>query len=85
MIDYYFETGNFSTEQNISHIPKCNMCDNCCGNKIQQIHDITKESEIIVNIISNNKLHKGFDVGMEKTICLIQETNIYFYIKKMVA
>ena len=73
MIDYYFETGNFSTEKNISHIPKCNMCDNCCGNKIQQIHDITKESEIIVKIICNNKLHTGFDVGMEKTICLIQK------------
>ena len=27
MIDYYFQTGKFSTEGDISHIPKCNMCD----------------------------------------------------------
>jgi ATP-dependent DNA helicase RecQ len=75
MIDFYFETGEFSTEDNIEHLDPCNMCDNCCNDHKQEIKDISKESQEIVTIISRNKSQKGFNVGMGKTLKLIQQSN----------
>jgi len=73
MIDYYFETGKFSTEINITHIPKCNMCDNCCGMKKQDMKDITEESKVVVRVIKSNHAKTNFNVGMEKTIVLVKK------------
>ena len=75
MIDYYFETGEFSTEDKITHIPKCNMCDNCCGTKKQKIKDLSEEAKVIVNIIQTNQNTTGFNLGMEKTVTMIMKKN----------
>ena len=67
IIDYYFEKGEYPTEENINHIPKCNMCDNCCGKKKQELLDISEETKTIVNIINKHYREKGFTFGMVKT------------------
>jgi hypothetical protein len=51
------------------------MCDNCCNDHKQEIKDISKESQEIVAIISRNKSQKGFNLGMGKTLKLIQQSN----------
>ena len=73
IIDYYFKTGNYPTEEDIANIPKCNMCDNCSeGNKLDLI-DITEETKIIMKIIKEHHFSKGFTYGMEKTVSLIKK------------
>ena len=75
MIDYYFETGKFSTEDNLEHLVQCNMCDNCRNDHKQEIKDISDEAQQIVTIISQNRIKKGFNVGMGKILKLIQQSN----------
>jgi ATP-dependent DNA helicase RecQ len=75
MIDYYFETGEFSTEDKITHIPKCNMCDNCCGIKKQDAKNLSEEAKVVVRVIQQNRNNTGFNVGMEKTITLVKQDN----------
>ena len=77
IIDYYFEKGSYPTEENIDHIPKCNMCDNCIGNKRQKLADISEETKTIVNIINRHLKVKGFTFGMVKTIDLIKENTLF--------
>ena len=72
IIDYYFKTGDYPTEEDISDIPKCNMCDNCSeGNKLD-VTDISKETMVVLKIIKQHHLCKGFTYGMEKTVTLIK-------------
>jgi len=79
MIDYYFETGKFSTEVKLSHIPKCDMCDNCRAcKKPSLITDITVESNMIVHIISTNFINTGKHFGMTKTVALVRKGNSIF-------
>ena len=75
MIDYYFETGEFSTEDKITHIPKCNMCDNCRGTKKQDVKDLSEEAKVVVRVIQANRNKIGYNVGMEKTITLVKQDN----------
>tara|TARA_Y100001935_G_scaffold36302_1_gene28913 strand:+ start:130 stop:2121 length:1992 start_codon:yes stop_codon:yes gene_type:complete len=75
MIDYYFETGEFPTEDKITHIPKCNMCDNCCGTNKQEVRDLSEEAKVVVRVIKTNRNQTGFNLGMEKTIALIKKDN----------
>jgi len=75
MIDYYFETGEFSTEDKITHIPKCNMCDNCCGTKKQDAKDLSEEANVVVRVIQANRNKTGYNLGMEKTIALVKKDN----------
>lgn len=75
MIDYYFETGEFSTEDKITHIPKCNMCDNCCGIKKQDSKNLSEEAKVVVRVIQKNRNNTGFNLGMEKTISLVKQDN----------
>lgn len=77
LIDYYFETGKLGNETDVSHIPKCGMCDNCTNEHTEELRDITKESEIIIKIIKYNNSNKGFDVGLSKTIKMIRESSYY--------
>lgn len=79
MIDFYFETGEFSTEDKITHIPKCNMCDNCCGTKKQDMRDLSEEAKVILRVIQANRNQTGFNLGMEKTIALIKKDGNYIF------
>ena len=68
IIDYYFEKGKFPTEKDVKHIPKCNICDNCCGKKLSnmQIIDIKDEARFIVNYIKTFYNKHQYNTGMEK-------------------
>lgn len=72
IIDYYFKNGNYPTEEDISDIPKCNMCDNCSGGNKLDIIDISEEAKVVFQIIHDQHLSKGFTYGMEKTVTLIK-------------
>ena len=74
MIDYYFETGNLPTENDIGYLKTCNMCDNCKNEIKCSKRNISNDAEEIVNIISKNRYCKGFDFGMGKTIQMIQQS-----------
>ena len=77
LIDYYFATGKLGNEEDVSHIPKCGMCDNCTNEHKEGLKDITEESEIIIKIITANNSRQGFDVGLGKTIKIIRTSNSY--------
>lgn len=77
LIDYYFATGKFANETDLSHIPTCGMCDNCTNEHKEELKDITEESNIIVKIITRNKFNRGFDLGLGKTIKMIRTSNNY--------
>jgi ATP-dependent DNA helicase RecQ len=88
VIDYYFEKGSYPTEENVDHIPKCNMCDNCKGDKRQKVADISEETKTIVNIINTHLKVKGFTFGMVKTGDLIKKNPLFklhskLYIKEL--
>lgn len=72
MIDYYFKSGDFATEQDVEDIPKCNMCDNCLRMDSVEIVDITKEATCIVTIFKEASRFRRFDFGLKKTIQMIQ-------------
>lgn len=69
MIDYYFKTGKFSTELDLTEIKKCNMCDNCIGDNDVSIRDISNESKIIYDFIKR----QSFNVGLQKLYKLLQK------------
>jgi len=71
MIDYYFETGQFSTENKITHIEKCSMCDNCTGRDKTYLADISNEAKAVYGIIHVSEKH----FGMIKTVGLIKKAN----------
>ena len=73
IIDYYFEKGSYPTEENVGHIPKCNMCDNCSGKKKQEMMDISEETKTIVKLINAQYFGKGFTYGMVKTVDMIKK------------
>ena len=75
IIDYYFKCGDFPTEKDVINIPKCNMCDNCKGNKKQALVDISEETKAITKTIYNQYNKNGFTFGMKKTIDIIKQTN----------
>tara|TARA_B100000795_G_scaffold117593_1_gene87481 strand:- start:3157 stop:5163 length:2007 start_codon:yes stop_codon:yes gene_type:complete len=77
IIDYYFQTGKFPTENNIQHLEKCNMCDNCLNNYKTQMTDLSKESIMINTVIATHRQDKGHDVGISKIIKLIQQKSTY--------
>jgi len=68
IIDYYFEKGEFPTDKDVKNIPKCNICDNCCGKKLSnmQIIDIKDEARFIVNYIKTFYSNHQYNTGMEK-------------------
>lgn len=73
MIDYYFDSGKFASEDDVAHIPKCNMCDNCTRKHKNDISDISKDAVLIHNIIRNHNIKNRFDFGFKKTISMIRE------------
>jgi ATP-dependent DNA helicase RecQ len=73
MIDYYFDTGKFAGEEDITHIPKCNMCDNCTRKHKNDITDISTDAVLIYNIIKNHNIKNNFDFGFKKTIVMIRK------------
>ena len=73
MIDYYFETGEFCKEEDVDHIPKCNMCDNCTNENKPVFSDITNESVTITNIIKTNCNRNRYALGLKKTVDLIRK------------
>lgn len=77
IIDYYFKTGKYPTEEDILDIPKCNMCDNCSKKNKLDLIDISAETNNIVEIIQQHYKSKGFTYGIEKTVCLIKNDNIF--------
>jgi ATP-dependent DNA helicase RecQ len=74
MIDYYFSTGEMCNEEDVTDIPKCNMCDNCLTEKRQKLIDVSDEAVCIVNVISDNFSKKRHDFGLKKTISNIQSS-----------
>lgn len=75
MIDYYFETGEFLTTDKTTHIPKCNICDNCCRTRSQNIKDLSEEATVVVRVIQENYNTSGYNLGMEKTIKIVSHDN----------
>ena len=73
MIDYYFDTGKFGGEEDVTHIPKCNMCDNCTRKHKNEITDISTDAASIYNIIRNHNIKNKFDFGFKKTITMIRK------------
>ena len=73
MIDYYFATGKFASEEDVKDIPKCNMCDNCLSGPKQDMVDVSLETASIVNIIKNIYLKNGHNFGVKKTVSKIRQ------------
>jgi ATP-dependent DNA helicase RecQ len=73
MIDYYFNTGKFASENDVLHIPKCNMCDNCTREHTHDITDISEDAVSIYNIIRNHHIKNRFDFGFKKTLDMIRK------------
>ena len=73
MIDYYFNTGKFASENDVAHIPKCNMCDNCTRKHKHDITDISEDAISIYNIIRNHNIKTRFDFGFKKTLDMIRK------------
>jgi ATP-dependent DNA helicase RecQ len=74
IIDYYFEHDKFPSENDVSDIPKCKMCDNCRGEKLQKVIDISEETKLIIEIINKQHNAKGYTFGINKTVDLIKKT-----------
>ena len=74
IIEYYFEHGEYPTEEDIVDIPKCNMCDNCSGKKKQDMADISDEAVAVFKLVNAQQFGKGFTYGMEKTVTMIKDS-----------
>jgi len=72
MIDFYFATGNFASEDDVKDIPKCNMCDNCLSGPKQDMIDVSLEAASIVNIVKNIYLKNRHNFGVKKTVSKIR-------------
>ena len=77
MIDYYFAKGAFPSEKDVADIPKCGMCDNCNRLHILKMTDVSKEATCIVNTLQIQHRIKGYDLGLKKTIKIIQNSKDY--------
>lgn len=73
MIDFYFASGRFATEDDVKDIPKCNMCDNCLSGPKQDMIDVSVEAEFIVNTIKNIYKKNRYNFGLKKTVLLIRQ------------
>ena len=78
IIRHYFKTGNYPTEENLTNISKCNMCDNCSKENKLKLTDISRETKIVMKIINDHHSIKGFTYGMEKTVTLIKNNHDIF-------
>jgi ATP-dependent DNA helicase RecQ len=58
MIDYYFETGEFCKESDIS-TEKCNMCDNCTNTTKNNLQDVTCIATKIYNYVNSLNINVG--------------------------
>ena len=58
MIDYYFETGEFCKESDISK-EKCNMCDNCTNSSKNNLQDVTSIANEIYNYVRDLNVNIG--------------------------
>lgn len=75
MIDYYFEKGRLPKNDEVKHIPICNICDNCkCDNK-DGLTDISDISTLIVRLIDKNYRRIGFSYGVEKTADYLKKSS----------
>ena len=68
VIDFYFEKGSFPNNDSIKHIPKCNICDNCSGEKVSNmvLSDINEEAKFIINYIKTFHYKHQYYIGIEK-------------------
>ena len=68
IIDYYFEKGSFPKHDQVKHLPKCNICDNCLGKNVSnmQYTNIMNESIFIINYIKNFYNKNSYYIGIEK-------------------
>lgn len=73
MIDFYFATGKFSSEDDVKDIPKCNMCDNCLSGPKQRMTDVSLEAVSVVNIVKNIYLKNRHNFGLKKTVSQIRQ------------
>ena len=76
IIEYYFETGEYLTEESVADIPRCNMCDNCSVETKQVQSDISIEANTIYSIIDTQE-KRGFTYGMEKTVTMIRDDPLF--------
>ena len=74
IIEYYFKTGEFASEDDIKGIVKCQMCDNCLIKDKRKLVDITEESKKIISIIKKQHSEKGYYVGITKTLSNIKKS-----------
>jgi len=74
IIEYYFKTGEFASEDDIKGIAKCEMCDNCLIKDKRKLVDITEESKKIISIIKKQHSEKGYYVGITKTLSNIKKS-----------
>jgi len=68
MIEHYFKHGKLPLECDLLNIKKCDKCDNCLGNNLHEITDVTDDAKIIIDAINNHYKSNGFYVGVEKII-----------------
>jgi len=73
MIDFYFASGKFASEDDVTDIPKCNMCDNCLRGPKQDLIDVSLESQSIVNIVKNIYFKNRYNFGVKKTVSQIRK------------
>jgi len=73
MIDFYFATGKFASEDDVKEIPKCNMCDNCLSGPKQDMIDVSLEAVSIVSIVKNIYLKNRHNFGLKKTVSQIRQ------------
>ena len=67
MIEYYFQTGTFSTETDVKEIEPCGKCDNCLRDE-EDATDLTEESRGVYNCVC----HLTYPVGMEKLVMVLR-------------
>jgi len=77
MIDYYFKKGEFPTEARLKNITKCNMCDNCNGNKKEELVDVSGETKTIFQIIDKQQKRNGYTFGLNKTVDMIKKNSMF--------
>ena len=73
MIDFYFATGKFASEDDVKEIPKCNMCDNCVSGPKQDMIDVSYEAVSVVCVVKNIYLKNRYNFGLKKTVSQIRK------------
>ena len=75
MIDYYFEKGKLPRINDVEHIPKCNMCDNCKCDESDGLTDISETSTIIIRLIDSHYKKNRYSYGVEKTADFLKKSS----------